>query len=93
MGVRGIFNRLMGTELNDERSTMNGGEFAIRRQKSIRRATFTGLLGIIAAILAMLLVAAIVAFAFAAEPGSELPYTRGDTVAETNSGTTTTPEP
>jgi len=83
----------MGTELNDERSNMHGGEFAIRRQKDIRRATLTGLLGIIAAILAMLLVVAIVAFAFAAEPGSKPPYTRGDTVAETGSGTTTTREP
>ena len=72
---------------------MNGGEFAIRRQKSIRRATFTGLLGIIAAILAMLLVAAIVAFAYASEPGSKQPYARGGTVAEAGSGSTATPEP
>jgi|GEM_PF-3346666 len=71
---------------------MNGGEFAIRRQKSIRRATLAGLLGIIAAILAMLLVVAIVAVALAAKPEAPLPFVRADTVTESSPDAAATPD-
>lgn len=68
---------------------MHGGEFAIRRQREIRRATVTGMLGIAAAVLAMLLVLAIAAVALAAKPASAAAIGDGDTRTAIGTGNET----